>query len=52
MTDLKLDPELNQKIVDGILSGYKSYLAERKRASEILKISDALCLDSWKSCRF
>lgn len=59
MTNLKLDPELNQKIVDGILSGYKSYLAERKRASEMLKISDAYAwtrgnhVDSnvWEQCQ-
>lgn len=41
MEKIELPIELSQLIVDGILKGYKDYLAVRKRAQDELKISGA-----------
>lgn len=41
MKDFDLSNDLNQSIVDGILKGYKEYLAVRKEAKEKLKVSAA-----------
>lgn len=39
MGNYKLPREINEAIVDGIMVGYKSYLAERKRANKKLRVS-------------
>ncbi|MBV6738701.1 hypothetical protein V7Z92_26790 [Priestia megaterium] len=41
MDGYKFSEELSQHIVDGILKGYKSYLAERKEKKEQMTISSA-----------
>ncbi|MFS0788647.1 hypothetical protein ABC345_19945 [Shouchella sp. 1P09AA] len=41
MKEYKFNEKLNQKIVDGILKGYKDYLKERKEKNEIMHVSSA-----------
>lgn len=41
MKEYKFKDSLNQRIVDGILKGYKSYLKERKEKNEIMHVSTA-----------
>ncbi|WP_214708654.1 MULTISPECIES: hypothetical protein [unclassified Exiguobacterium] len=41
MRQYRFDDELNQKIVDGILKGYRSYIRERAQKREELTISGA-----------
>lgn len=41
MKQYRLDPKLNQAIVDGILHGYKNYLLEKRKKKETMHISSA-----------
>ncbi|MEH7276188.1 hypothetical protein, partial [Neobacillus vireti] len=39
--EFRFAPEVNQKVVDGILQGYKNYIHERDEKRRTMKISDA-----------
>ncbi|GIO25502.1 hypothetical protein [Ornithinibacillus bavariensis] len=41
MTDFKLTTELNQRIVDGLMDGYREYLEVRREKSRSMKVSGA-----------
>lgn len=41
MRDYRLETELNQKIVDGLMEGYRDYLEIRKERAESMRVSGA-----------